>query len=82
MQKTVPVENIGDMGAILRYSLEYMQRFLDNLRPRDLIAVLIVLGWLFLSWKGTGTMITAAALLVIGYYYGSEQRPAPPEPTK
>lgn len=42
----------------------------QKLEPADLIAFLVIAGVLFLNWKGIQTMLSAAASIVIGYYFG------------
>lgn len=43
---------------------------IQKLKSADVIAILVICGYLFLSWRGVATDISSAFLLVIGYYFG------------
>jgi len=42
---------------------------IENIYPRDIIAVVVLLGCGFLLYRGVDSFITAAAALIIGYYF-------------
>ena len=45
-----------------------------ELEPKDLIAIILVIGYVFLSWKGAQTMISSAVMIIVGFYYGAEHQ--------
>ena len=42
---------------------------LEKIYPRDIIAVIVLIGCGFLLYKGIDSFVTAAATLIIGYYF-------------
>lgn len=43
---------------------------LKKARPADVIALVLISGYMFLQWRGVETMLTSAVLLVVGFYFG------------
>lgn len=44
--------------------------FVTEIKSADYIAILFILGYFFLSWRGISPELPAPLLLIIGYYFG------------
>ncbi len=44
--------------------------FFNKLDPADVVALLVISGYLFLNWKGVPTMLSSAVLVIVGWYFG------------
>lgn len=42
---------------------------MQNFRPKDWIALVLLIGVLILNWRGIELMIPQALLLILGYYF-------------
>lgn len=42
----------------------------EKLEPADVIAIIVVIGVIFLNWKGVQTMLTTGVAVIIGFYFG------------
>lgn len=52
------------------------------LTATDIIAFILITGYIFLAWRGVATMLSSAVLLIVGFYFGSNhQRNRPPDTT-
>lgn len=47
---------------------------LEKLRPIDLIAVVLIFGYIFLAWRGFATMLNSAVMIIVGFYFGAEHQ--------
>lgn len=52
--------------------MKYLKRFLNKLDPADILAVILIIGYLVLNWKGIPTMLTSAVMLIIGWYFSNK----------
>jgi hypothetical protein len=42
----------------------------EKIKPGDLIALLIIVAYVLLSWRGTDSTLNSAILIVVGFYFG------------
>jgi len=42
-------------------------------KPKDWMAGIIIVGYIFLSWKGLETTLTTATMIIIGYYFAKRE---------
>lgn len=47
-------------------------RIIDKVEPADVVAVIVILGVLFLNWRGINTMLSQAVSIIIGFYFGQK----------
>lgn len=45
---------------------------INKVESADLIALLVISGYLFLSWRGVITMLNSAVLVIVGFYFGHQ----------
>jgi len=50
-------------------------KLLENLAPRDIIAVLVVIGALWLRSQNIDGVVSAILLAVVAFYFGSQYLP-------
>lgn len=68
-----------------------MKSMFEKITFAEVLALILIVGYMVLAWRGVATMLSSAVLLVIGFYYGnknyvgdSEPKPViivPPVPT-
>jgi len=47
---------------------------MTKLKPKDLIAFVLILGVFVLNYKGIDAMLSPVIMLIVGYYFGDKNR--------
>ncbi len=54
-----------------------MHSIIKKVEPADIIALVVIVGVLFLNWRGIQTMLSSSVLIIIGYYFAKKSNPSP-----